>query len=107
VTHEAFDTVLEKRIALIREVLVTKAAEYATNADRLHNFKRASEVTPGLTPAQHCLGFATKHWVSICDLVGELARGDRKKLPLLFEKVGDAINYLILLEAIIAEESRG
>lgn len=103
-TVAEFEVILNRRISLIREVLVHKATEYATDADLLHNFKRSAEVTPGLTPAQHCLGFATKHWASLCDIVDDVANGKKLNLPVLSEKIGDAVNYLILLEALLTEE---
>lgn len=99
--HETFDAILEDRLTKTREVLGKKKAEYAT-ADRLHNFKRAAAIT-GETPAQVCVGFMVKHTVSVLDIVDEFARGSKGKSELIDEKIGDAINYLILLEAILKE----
>jgi len=36
-------------------------------------------------------------------LADDVARGDVSRLGLLDEKIGDAVNYLILLEALMTE----
>ena len=102
----AFRKILDGRLEKIVGVLARKAGEYATDGDRLHNFHRAAEFT-GETPSQVCVGFFLKHLVSVLDIVEECARHDYKKLPLADEKIGDAINYLILLEALLTEMAEG
>lgn len=103
---ERFDTILNERLEKIRRVLEAKASEYTSAADRLHNFKRAAAVL-GTTPAKALLGMWVKHVVSIMDLVDEDAGArDDRFYALLDEKVGDAVNYLILLEAILRESQR-
>ena len=96
-TNEAFQTILEGRIDAMRKTLASKAKEYAGPTDRLHNFKDAHEIE-GVTAADACRGMLLKHWVSIRDMV--------KGVPstaTINEKIGDAINYLVLLEAILKE----
>lgn len=102
-TEKMFDCLLEERISKIRSVLKAKGREYSTAADCLHNFKRAAQCT-GETPAEVCVGFFVKHLVSILDLVDALARGQAGPArEYVEEKIGDAINYLIILEAILKE----
>jgi len=101
-TGDKFDDLLARRLRLIEGTLGAKAAEYATAADRLHNFKRAAAVT-GQHPAQACVGMMVKHLVSVLDIVDASAAGRAAAADLIDEKVGDAINYLILLEAILKE----
>ena len=92
--------VVEQRIDKIRSLLASKAEEYVTGEDRLGNFKAGAEMS-GLTPKQYLFANLTKHMVCVRDIVhGKL---DSKHSD---EKIGDAINYLILLEALIAEESK-
>jgi hypothetical protein len=79
-------------------VLDNKAKEYATE-DRLHNFKRAAEILH-TTPQQALAGMFVKHLVSVLDLIEGLVLPTTQ---LINEKIGDAINYLILLEAILKE----
>lgn len=102
-TGPEFNAILTDRLAKTRSVLGAKAEEYASAADRLHNFKRAAAMT-GRTPAQACVGFMTKHLVSVFDLVDRAAGGKPPDPAQLDEKIGDAVNYLILLEAILREQ---
>ncbi len=97
-TTEEFEDILEERLFQIRRTLSAKAAEYATD-DRLHNFKVAARVN-NTTPARALWGMFTKHLVSVIDMVeGRIEPTDK----LVDEKVGDMINYLILLEAVLKE----
>jgi len=94
-----FDEILNNRIEQIRKVLGSKAKEYAIG-DRLYNFKRAAEITRS-TPEKALLGMFMKHLVSVLDLI-------EGSVPLteymINEKIGDAINYLILCEAVLREK---
>lgn len=100
--HETFDKMLKERLQKIESVLGTKAREYASAADRLHNFKRSAAIT-GESPSQVCIGFFVKHLTSILDMVEANAENVVHESAVIDEKVGDAINYLILLEAILKE----
>lgn len=96
--NQHFNEILEKRIEMIRDTLSTKAQEYAIG-DRLYNFKRAADILK-TTPEKALLGMLSKHLVSVMDLAnGSLKKSDE----MINEKVGDAINYLILLEALMKE----
>ena len=97
-THTEFNALLNRRIGLCREVLGSKATEYASDADRLHNFKESARLD-GCTPEQALKGMLLKHWTSISDI----AAGKVTTREQLDEKIGDAVNYLILLEAIVTE----
>jgi len=101
-THEDFNKLLEDRLAKTRAVLAAKSQEYATDGDKLHNFKRAGALQ-GIHPAKALIGMWAKHLVSVLDLADDVARGDVSRLGLLDEKIGDAVNYLILLEALMTE----
>lgn len=97
---EQFNVILECRLSSIKQVLGNKAKEYAIG-DRLYNFKRAAEVLR-VTPQQALVGMFMKHLVSVLDL----AEGSIPATEYMVnEKVGDAINYLILLEAILKEST--
>lgn len=102
-TPEMFEVVLEKRISMIREVLGKKASEYARGTDRLHNFKRVAAIKRVTVAEANIDGFC-KHLVSILDMVDDLKKGVHSPTLIWDEKLGDAINYLILLEAIIKED---
>lgn len=96
---ERFNEILERRIAQTREVLGAKAEEYATDADRLHNFKAAGELS-NTTPEQALWGMWVKHLISVRDMCNSSIPPTRAKLD---EKIGDAVNYAILLESLFIE----
>ena len=96
---DQFNEIVEQRIEAIRSVLGSKAKEYAIG-DRLYNFKRAAEILR-CTPQKALAGMFMKHLVSVLDLI----EGSVEPTEYLVnEKIGDAINYLILLEAILKEQ---
>jgi hypothetical protein len=97
---KTFNSTIDEMIQHCGETLMKKAEEYAKE-DRLHNFK-VSAALGGDTPAQALWGMARKHIVSISDMVredGEVAYTQQQ----WDEKIGDAINYLLLLKAVVAE----
>jgi len=94
-----FNHILHKRLKKIEDTLNAKAEEYARE-DRLHNFKMAAMML-NCTPAHALMGMKVKHDVSVMDLV---RYPTTRTTALINEKIGDSINYLILLEAILKEE---
>ena len=99
-----FDRLLNRRIRIIKRVLLSKNKEYATLHDKLHNFKRAGKMLQ-CTPETALIGMWTKHVISILDIVDKIE--NEKEYPsrkILNEKITDSINYLILLEALIVEK---
>ena len=102
-TQEEFNVVLKSRFEKCESVLGIKAGEYARNNDRLSNFKSAAALMK-TTPAKACLWFFLKHLVSISDMVNDLDLDMPNPPQVWNEKIGDAINYLILLEGIIYED---
>lgn len=98
---ETFERIVNERCRLIKSILASKAKEYA-RGDRLHNFKRAGAFM-FRSPEAVCFGFAMKHFTSIADMVDDVEQGEYPSREMAAEKLGDAINYLILLEAILME----
>ena len=103
--NKEFEKILKRRIKLTCDVLANKNAEYATNNDKLHNFKRAGTML-GCTSERALIGMKAKHDVSVLDIVDKLNSNELPSEKLLEEKIGDSINYLILLEALIKERLR-
>jgi hypothetical protein len=99
--HAKFQELLERRIALTLKVLGRKADEYSFRGDRLSNFKDAAAFQ-NTTPEEALLGMWTKHLVSIKDIIKHPEIERTKEV--IDEKITDAINYLILLEAILKEK---
>ncbi|MBD3352829.1 MAG: hypothetical protein GF364_15185 [Candidatus Lokiarchaeota archaeon] len=97
---EKFNQLLNERIKKIQDILGNKAKEYSCHHDRLHNFRIASNMIDD-TMAKALWGMALKHLVSVDDIVNK--RLDWSNKELVDEKIGDMINYLILLEAVIEE----
>lgn len=97
--HQQFSALVERRFRLTRDVLASKGKEYGP-VDKLHNFKRAAEIGR-CTSEQALLGMLTKHIVSIID---QIKSGDTPTQEWIDEKIGDGINYLILLEGLWDEE---
>lgn len=96
-----FEEVFKKQVEACDNVMFQKAQEYATE-DRLHNFKVAAALQGG-TPQSALGGMLAKHIVSIFDLIDQ-SNDVVIEMEMWDEKIGDALNYLILLKAIMVEE---
>lgn len=101
-THEAFVALLEERIGKMRATLAAKSAEYSSGSDKLHNFKEAARLK-NESPEEALVGMLVKHWVSIMDIVNGIKWNKPVLIGQIDEKIGDAINYLVLLEALLKE----
>ena len=97
---KTFEMLMEQQFDLCREVLCSKAKEYATQ-DRLHNFHVAAGLR-GCTPEQALAGMMAKHTVSVYDMC---EGGDSHPIELWQEKITDSINYLLLLNAMVRENA--
>jgi hypothetical protein len=101
-TRDKFSKEVEKRIDLIRQTLLTKHKEYAVDDNVFRNFDEAAGgFSLHSKSAQVLWGYMTKHLVSIKDIVAE---GKPAKPAVVSEKIGDVINYLIILEAMLNEQ---
>jgi len=101
-TREDFSRRVEKRIDLIRQTLLTKHKEYAKDDNVFRNF---DEAAGGLslhgTSSEVLWSYMTKHLVSLKDIVADNKPVDT---AVVSEKIGDVINYLILLEAMLNQQ---
>jgi hypothetical protein len=99
---EDFSKRVEKRIDLIRQTLLTKHKEYAKDDNVFRNFDEAAGgFSLHSTSAEVLWSYMTKHLVSIKDIVSDNVPVTNE---LVSEKIGDVINYLILLEAMLNEK---
>ena len=80
-------------------VLTAKHKEYATE-DHFHNFNVAASLQ-GVTSQQALIGMMDKHVVSVHDLVNDHAEGRKISTEMWQEKIGDNINYLLILWAMV------
>ena len=102
-TFNDFDKLVEYVVTKrIKGVMCQKSAEYARGGDKVYNFKRAAKVS-GKTPLECLQGMKLKHDVSILDMLDEVdcTAYSREKWE---EKIGDDINYLILMLALLYEK---
>ena len=98
-----FDKCVERRLNLSKLTLIEKAKEYAKNENRMHNFDKAANIT-GECREKALFGFFLKHLVSIMDIIENI--NEDTSLPsqaVTDEKIGDCVNYLLLLEASIQD----
>lgn len=92
----------------MRLMLGSKDDEYSRNDDKLHNFKRVG-VRRNTPPEEALMGMLEKHLVSIEDMIDDIVHAYRcnnsyvPNFDTWSEKLGDAINYLFLLYALIYE----
>lgn len=100
-TNEQFNAIAEHLLQNTANTLIKKASEYSMDTDRLSNFKQAARLQR-CTPEQALQGYLTKHIISIYDRV---TYAQDFPLELAEEKIGDTINYLILLYALLAERA--
>ena len=94
-----YELAIEDMLSHCQATLLKKHREYAT-ADDFHNFRVAAKLQ-GITPAQALLGMMDKHVVSVHDLVIEAAEGRSISEATWREKIGDNINYLLILWAMV------
>ena len=97
---EWFEKVIKEQIKTCEDVLIGKAKEYATDDDRLHNFKNAAGMM-SCDPKEALAGMMAKHTISVYDMCRS---GKDYPIELWNEKITDHINYLLLLKAVIEED---
>lgn len=101
-TTENFEIIIEQQFDTCRKLLITKNKEYAGKQDeRFHSFLVAAELQQE-TPKQALAGMMAKHTVSVYDM----CKSGEYSLEKWSEKITDSINYLLLLRAMVEEESR-
>ena len=102
---KTFDDVVDARMWKIIDTLTLKSREYAVDGNRFHNFDAAGDIVfeatgdrGNSTPELALRGMMMKHIVSVFDLIDAK---DEVTVELIDEKIGDTINYLILLEGLL------
>lgn len=98
---EWFEKVIKEQIKTCEDVLIGKAKEYATDDDRLHNFKNAAGMM-SCDPKEALAGMMAKHTISVYDMCRS---GKDYPIELWNEKITDHINYLLLLKAVVEEDT--
>lgn len=96
---ERYQTVITETMQKSLNTLTDKAKEYARKEDMFHNFEVAA-VLKGETREEALFGFMDKNLVSISDMVPNAGSYTQEKWQ---EKIGDTINYLLILSAMVSE----
>ncbi len=97
-----YEAAVRDQIEHCWKLLFSKRKEYAT-ADPFHNFRRAADLQ-GITKEQALIGMMDKHVISVHDMVNEAAEGASFSADKWQEKIGDNINYLLILWAMVSME---
>lgn len=96
-----FETVIREQLEKSSALLFSKNAAYNPNTDKLRGFKTAAALEHKSTRAA-LAGMMAKHTVSVYDMcLGDLDFD----MDVWDEKITDHINYLLLLRAVVEEES--
>ena len=101
-TYDKFMELLEERFNKTRETYSTKMIEYANVNDVFESFKKGVGFSFHDTPEGVAWEYACKHFESIKTIISKVS----DEVPtdeLLDEKIGDAINYLIIIKALVKE----
>ena len=105
-TQSEINDIFDRTISASRAVLCSKAQEYVGDTgDRLSNFKHAAHLQNLCLPAA-LGGMMCKHTVSVYDMIDRYQDGETFSDEKWDEKIGDSLNYLILLKAVLIEESK-
>lgn len=82
------------------DLLLRKNGGYNDNSDALRNFKVVGALNHQ-TPKQALWGMASKHVASVADMI---ASGQEFSGEIWDEKVGDVLNFMLLLRALVDDE---
>lgn len=100
-THKQFAELVEWCQAAGSKTLVNKAKQYALDDDRLKQFKVIADLT-GVSPLMVALILRLKHTTAIIDM----AKSGAKATPEWWEKLGDEINYNILMYGLVIDANK-
>lgn len=103
--NEDFKVVVDGCVDNIKQVLESKSQEYSSKEDKLHNFVAATKLMRCKTKEYALLGMLNKHLVSVIDMIVKYEQeGILPSAKLVNEKIGDSINYFVLLKACFMED---
>ncbi len=97
-----FEKICKELLDKSNSTLFNKSHEYATDEDRLANFRQPTKMM-GVSQAEVCLMYQMKHISSIAKIAKESSRGVLPTKELLQEKCQDMLNYTLLFYANMME----
>lgn len=100
--YKDFETNSKELLDHCQKLLFSKGDEYGSDTDRLRNFKGSCSLMD-CHPPMVCWWFALKHIDSISTMVKDIEKGKYPTKEYLLEKIGDSLNYHILLYSTVLE----
>lgn len=101
-TNKAFYELMNNIFADALIIAEQKGADYTKGStDALANFKEGGKAI-GIDPKEVCWIFMNKHYQAITNYVRTDGKSESEPIS---ERIKDMINYLVLLQAIIIEET--
>lgn len=101
---EELNQLLTTRYYKCKNTLISKGKEYGNDHDTLESFKEQAELSMHNTPMSVGWELMVKHLYSVRRIIREYElEGKKPDQAMIDEKFGDAINYLILIEALFKE----
>lgn len=98
---ELFGNSISEMVEKSIDTLIKKGKSYSSDEDRLHNFRVAAALQ-GISEKEALAGMLAKHLVSVFDMVKTDETRPRPYSSTVWdEKIGDAINYLLILRAMV------
>jgi hypothetical protein len=105
-TNEEFMwKIVHPRLKHCIDLLDNKNEEYAKDDDRFHNFKKTG-IVRNIFPIAALDGMFNKHLISLIDMLDNAAHGILPTQKLIDDKISDVINYLLLFEGLVKEETK-
>ena len=101
-TLNEFNALLDKVLEQCRDIMNSKGVAYSGTDDKFGNFKRIAKKL-NLRTEQIWSVYFNKH----IDAIDAYIRGEYSDSEPIEGRIMDAINYLLLLYGILAEEKRG
>lgn len=98
--QEEFEDAINDQLETCTELLFSKSDAYNEGDDKLRSF-RVAAVLQGVTIEAALGGMLAKHIVSIYDMIDGAI--ENYWVGTWEEKIADAINYLLILKAMVAE----
>lgn len=102
--EDFYEQVVKRRMDLTKAVLDSKSCEYSTQQSAFQNFEFSTGISFHSTSPAVAWEFMVKHLTSIKDIIGDYEKSQSlPSVEKLEEKIGDAVNYLILIEGMLKE----
>lgn len=99
---EKFEHLCNELLLESQRTLFNKSKEYASDEDRLANFRQPTSMTQ-MSTAEVCLMCQMKHIASITKIAKESSKGILPPKELLLEKCQDVLNYTLIFYAAMRE----